>query len=72
MSLPTLSIRRHIFAAMLSIVLVLFGLIGYQRIGVDRYPQVEFPLVSVVTVLPGADPEIVDDPIVDVPPADRS
>ena len=60
MSLPTLSIRRHIFAAMLSIVLVLFGLIGYQRIGVDRYPQIEFPLVSVVTVLPGANPEIVD------------
>ncbi|MBV6414451.1 MAG: Multidrug/solvent efflux pump membrane transporter MepB [Xanthomonadales bacterium] len=59
-SLPTLSIRRHVFAAMLSIVLVLFGLIGYQRIGVDRYPQVEFPLVSVVTVLPGANPEIVD------------
>ncbi|MFO1496070.1 MAG: efflux RND transporter permease subunit [Lysobacterales bacterium] len=60
MSLPTLSIRRHVFAAMLSIVLVLFGLIGYQRIGVDRYPQIEFPLVSVVTVLPGANPEIVD------------
>jgi HAE1 family hydrophobic/amphiphilic exporter-1 len=45
---------------MLSIVLVLFGVIGYQRIGVDRYPQVEFPLVSVVTVLPGANPQIVD------------
>ncbi len=60
MSLPTLSIRRHVFAAMLSIVLVLFGLIGYQRIGVDRYPQIEFPLVSVVTVLPGANPQIVD------------
>ena len=60
MSLPSLSIRRHVFAAMLSIVLVLFGLIGYQRIGVDRYPQVEFPLVSVVTVLPGANPDIVD------------
>ena len=60
MSLPSLSIRRHVFAAMLSIVLVLFGFIGYQRIGVDRYPQIEFPLVSVVTVLPGADPEIVD------------
>jgi HAE1 family hydrophobic/amphiphilic exporter-1 len=60
MSLPSLSIRRHVFAAMLSIVLVLFGVIGYQRIGVDRYPQVEFPLVSVVTVLPGANPQIVD------------
>ncbi|MBL8246681.1 MAG: efflux RND transporter permease subunit [Rhodanobacteraceae bacterium] len=66
MSLPTLSIRRHVFAAMLSIVLVLFGLIGYQRIGVDRYPQIEFPLVSVVTVLPGANPEIVDNSVTGV------
>jgi HAE1 family hydrophobic/amphiphilic exporter-1 len=65
-SLPTLSIRRHVFAAMLSIVLVLFGLIGYQRIGVDRYPQIEFPLVSVVTVLPGANPEIVDNSVTGV------
>ena len=66
MSLPSLSIRRHVFAAMLSIVLVLFGLIGYQRIGVDRYPQIEFPLVSVVTVLPGANPEIVDNSVTGV------
>jgi len=51
---------------MLSIVLVLFGLIGYQRIGVDRYPQIEFPLVSVVTVLPGANPEIVDNSVTGV------
>ncbi len=60
MTLPELSIRRHVLAYMVSGVLVLFGLIGFQRIGVDRFPEIEFPLISVTTVLPGASPEIVD------------
>ena len=59
MTLPELSIRRHVLAYMISAVLVLFGLIGFQRIGVDRFPEIEFPLVQVTTVLPGASPEIV-------------
>jgi HAE1 family hydrophobic/amphiphilic exporter-1 len=45
---------------MLSLVLVLFGIISYQRIGVDRLPQIDFPMLSVATVLPGADPDIID------------
>ncbi|OIO67307.1 MAG: AcrB/AcrD/AcrF family protein [Zetaproteobacteria bacterium CG_4_9_14_3_um_filter_49_83] len=60
MSLPELSINRHVLAWMLSGLLVLFGLISYQRIGVDRFPTVDFPMISVTTILPGADPEIVD------------
>ena len=60
MTLPELSIRRHVLAWMMSGLLALAGLIGYQRIGVDRYPRVEFPIVSVTTALPGASPEIVD------------
>ncbi len=59
MTLPELAIRRHVLAYMVSAVLVLFGLIGFQRIGVDRFPEIEFPLISVTTVLPGASPEIV-------------
>ena len=63
MNLPELSIRRHVLAYMLSGVLVLFGLISFLRIGVDRYPEIDFPLVSVATALPGADPEIVNSSI---------
>jgi HAE1 family hydrophobic/amphiphilic exporter-1 len=48
---------------MLSAVLVLFGIISYKDIGIDRYPSVEFPMISVVTILPGATPEIVDSSI---------
>ncbi len=60
MTLPELSIHRHVFAYMLSGVLILFGIISYQRIGVDRFPSIEFPLVSVTTTLPGANPSVVD------------
>ncbi|GAB4168874.1 MAG: efflux RND transporter permease subunit [Rhodocyclaceae bacterium] len=60
MTLPELSIRRHVLAWMLSAVLVLFGLIGYQRIGMDRFPLIEFPIVSITTTLKGANPDIVD------------
>ena len=63
MNLPEISIERHVFAYMLSALLVLFGIIAYKDIGVDRYPTVEFPMISVTTILPGATPEIVDSSI---------
>ena len=63
MNLPELSIQRHVFAYMTSAVLVLFGIISYKDIGVDRYPTVEFPMISVSTILPGATPEIIDSSI---------
>lgn len=66
MNLPQLSIRRHVLAFMLSGVLVLFGLISYQRIGVDRFPHIEFPIVSVTTTLRGASPESIDSSITNV------
>lgn len=60
MNLPEISIKQHVFAYMLSAVLVLFGIISYKDIGVDRYPTIEFPMISVTTILPGATPEIID------------
>ncbi|RMH61616.1 MAG: efflux RND transporter permease subunit [Zetaproteobacteria bacterium] len=60
MNLPAISIQRHVLAWMMSALLVLFGVISYQRIGVDRFPTVDFPMVSVTTVQVGADPDIVD------------
>jgi HAE1 family hydrophobic/amphiphilic exporter-1 len=60
MTLPELSIKRHVLAWMLSAVLVLFGVISFDRIGMDRYPYIEFPVVSITTALKGANPDIVD------------
>ena len=66
MTLPELSIKRHVLAWMLSAVLVLFGIISFQRIAVDRFPLIEFPIISVTTTLRGANPDIVDTSITSV------
>jgi len=60
MTLPEISVNRHVLAWMLSAVLVLFGLVSFSRIGVDRYPYIDFPMISVTTTLAGANPEIID------------
>jgi hydrophobic/amphiphilic exporter-1 (mainly G- bacteria), HAE1 family len=60
MTLPEFSIKRHVLAWMLSGVIILFGLIAYQRIGIDRIPSIDFPVIMVNTVLRGADPDVVD------------
>ncbi len=60
MTLPELSIKRHVLAFMLNAVLILFGLIAYQRIGVDKLPYIEFPVISITTTQKGANPEVVD------------
>ena len=66
MKLAELSVRRHVLAFMASAVFVLFGLVAYQRIGVDRFPRVEFPVISITTVLPGANPDIVDSSVTNI------
>jgi len=66
MSLPSFSIQRHIFTLMVSLVLVLFGIIGLSRLGIDKFPKIEFPAVAVVTTMQGADPEIIDKNITDI------
>jgi len=66
MSLPELSIKRHVLAWMLSGVIILFGLIAYQRIGVDRIPSIDFPVIMITTTLRGADPDVVDTSITSV------
>ncbi len=66
MSLPSFSIKRNVLTLMVSLVLVLFGLIGFLRLGVDKFPKVEFPAITIITTLRGADPQIVDKNITDI------
>lgn len=66
MTLPELSIKRHVLAYMMSAVLVLLGVISYQRIGIDRMPYIEFPMMQVITSLRGANPDIVDSSITNI------
>ncbi len=66
MILPELAVRRHVMTWMVSAVLILFGVIAYKNIGVDRFPEIEFPMISVTTLLPGGTPEIIDSSITNV------
>jgi len=66
MTLPELSIKRHVLAWMLSGVIILFGIISYQRIGVDRIPAIDFPIIVVNTTLRGANPDVIDTSITSV------
>src|SRR5437667_7734190 len=61
--LADICIKRPIFAAMIILALVVVGAASYFRLGVDRFPSVDLPTVSVRTILPGASPEEVESEI---------
>ncbi len=58
--LAEICVKRPVFASVLILVMVVIGWIGFSRLGVDRYPQVDFPTVTVVTTEPGAAPESIE------------
>ncbi|MBN1809728.1 MAG: efflux RND transporter permease subunit [Planctomycetes bacterium] len=60
MSIPEFSVKRRITVFMMVLILVLFGLISYTNIGQDLIPDLEFPVMSVVTVYSGAKSEQVE------------
>lgn len=66
MKLSDVSIRRPVFASMVSAALVLFGVIGYSRLSVREYPDVDPPIVSVTTELTGANPQVVESAVTDI------
>ena len=65
MFLSDLSIRRPVFTIILSAMLILFGAISWSRLGVDLFPKVESPFVSVSTLYVGADPEVVESRVIE-------
>jgi len=58
-------IKRPVFTTMLVGALVVFGLFAYPKIGVDEMPDVEFPVVTVTTIMAGADPETMEQEVSD-------
>src|SRR5512140_2399337 len=60
MILSDLSIKRPIFALVMVLTLVTLGIFSYKRLAVEMFPNVEFPLISVVTTYAGASPETVE------------
>ncbi|HPT55563.1 MAG TPA: efflux RND transporter permease subunit [Casimicrobium sp.] len=63
MNLFDLCIKRPVLASVLSLVVVLLGLIGYQRLSIREYPKIDEPIVSVSTNYKGASPEVIESQI---------
>ena len=66
MKLSDISIRRPVLASMMSAALVLFGVIGYRLLAVREFPDIDPPVISVSTVLPGANPRVVESAVTDI------
>jgi multidrug efflux pump len=60
MVLSRVSIQRPILATMMNLVIVLFGIIGLSRLPVRELPDIDPPIVSVTTVYPGANAQVVE------------
>lgn len=63
MSLSSLSIRRPVLAIVMSIVIVLFGIIGYYFLGIREYPSVDPPIINVRASYIGANADIIESQI---------
>jgi multidrug efflux pump len=66
MQISDVSIRRPVFASMLSLALVLFGAIGYRQLSIRELPDVDPPIISVRTSLRGANPQVMESSVTDV------
>ena len=63
MSLSSLSLRRPVLAVVMSVLIVLFGAIGFQKLGVREYPAIDPPIITVRTQYTGANADIVESQI---------
>ncbi|MCA3212338.1 MAG: efflux RND transporter permease subunit [Burkholderiales bacterium] len=66
MSLFELCIRRPVLATVLSLLVVVIGVVSYERLGVREYPKIDEPIVSVSTTYPGASAEVIESQITKV------
>lgn len=60
MKISEISIKQPVFSTMVVAAMVVFGLVAYNRIGVDLFPSVDFPIVTVSVFYEGSDPETIE------------
>ena len=63
MNISELSIRRPVLATVLTLIIVIFGVIGYTSLGVREYPSVDNPVISVNCSYPGANADVIENQI---------
>jgi len=66
MVLSDVSIKRPVFATVMSLVLVIFGLFAYQRLAIREYPDIDPPVVSIVTLYRGAPAQVIETQVTQV------
>jgi len=60
MHISEFCIRRPVFATVLSLLIVLIGLVSYDRLTIREYPEIDEPVVSVITTYKGASPDVME------------
>ena len=63
MKLAEVCVKRPVFATMLIMVFVVLGIFSYTQLGIDQFPKIDLPTVTVRTTLPGASPEEIESQI---------
>ena len=63
MNISELSIRRPVLATVMTLIILLFGCIGYITLGVREYPSVDNPIISVSCSYPGANADVIENQI---------
>ena len=63
MNISELSIRRPVLSTVMTLIILLFGLIGYSSLGVREYPSVDNPIISVSCSYPGANADVIENQI---------
>ncbi|KAA6314702.1 Efflux pump membrane transporter, partial [termite gut metagenome] len=63
MNISELSIRRPVLATVLTLIIILFGIIGYTYLGVREFPSVDNPIISVTCTYPGANADVIENQI---------
>ncbi len=66
MKLSDISIERPVLTWMMTAALATFGILGLQRLGINQYPDMDFPFVGVRLSMPGASPSTMEDEVIDV------
>ena len=63
MNISELSIRRPVLSTVMTLIILLFGFIGYNTLGVREYPSVDNPIISVSCSYPGANADVIENQI---------
>lgn len=66
MILSDLAVKRPTFISMIMFALVIFGCISFKELGVDLFPKIDFPVITIVSTLPGADPETMEKTVTEI------